>query len=434
MKMKPVFSLLTLALAATLQAAEPSPVSVDAALVQAKKAHAPVLIDFSAPWCYSCYFMATHVLNGAEWRALEAKAVVAAVDADSPDGAAWMKKLEIKALPAYVVLNENGDELGRILAEQPREKFYPMVDRIIAGASTIDAFKRKAAAGSLDAVMTVLGSWQARGEGKAGLDWYATLPPKVRAAGAKNATVQLWLDRLELARAEQAKDNPGVVAAAQRVLAGDIGCDRPYVVDSLLEASEKQPQAKRSALLRPQKTALDRLLAQDVFVARPACADQRSAVMTTADVDAALGESAAEKTLLERAIADVRGKLGGDLAKDRNAADNLRVYLVRAKHTAELDVLYPQLIAAYPDDYVYPYRYGRSLLERDQPAAALPLLEKAADKAYGENRLAVAMQRVKALKALQREGDAEKVVADVLEQNGQWFPEQVAKLKAELKS
>jgi thiol:disulfide interchange protein len=75
-------------LAATLHAAESA--SVDAALARAKKAHAPVLLDFSAPWCYSCYFMATHVLNGVEWDALEARTIVATVDADSPDGAAWM--------------------------------------------------------------------------------------------------------------------------------------------------------------------------------------------------------------------------------------------------------------------------------------------------------------------------------------------------------
>jgi hypothetical protein len=62
------------------------------------------------------------------------------------------------------------------------------------------------------------------------------------------------------------------------------------------------------------------------------------------------------------------------------------------------------------------------------------MLEKAAEKAYGENRLEVAMQRVKALKALHRQPEAEKVVADALEQTGQWFPEQVDKLKAALKS
>ena len=151
-------------------------------------------------------------------------------------------------------------------------------------------------------------------------------------------------------------------------------------------------------------------------------------------MDAALGDAAAEKAVLDRAIADARTRLGDDYTKDRNLADNLRVYLVRAKRDAELDALYPKLIAAYPDDYVYTYRYGRSLLERKRAAEALPWFERAAEKAYGENRLSVAMYRVKALKALKRNDDAAKVVADVLEQNGQWFPEQVAALKAALNS
>jgi thiol-disulfide isomerase/thioredoxin len=430
--MKLFLVLLAVIIPAAAVSAKPS--TVDDALAQAKKAHMPVLIEFGAPWCYSCYFMATHVLNGPEWTALEARTVVVDSDADSPDGAAWMKKLQVKALPAYVVLNENGEELGRILAEQPREKFYPAVDKILAGSRTLDQLKKSAAEGSVDAIATVLGSYEARREGQAGLDWYASLSATTRGTASRNKPVALWLDRLELARAMKAKDDTAAVAAAKRVLAGDIGCDRPYVIDPLLEASGKMPEAERKTMLAGQKPALDRLLANEVFVAKPACADQRSMVLASADLDAALGDAKAETAVLDRGIAAVRKQLGDDLKKDRNAADNLRVYLARVKRTAELDALYPKLIAAYPDDYVYPYRYGKSLLERDQAAAALPLLEQAAEKAYGENRLAVATQRVKALKALHRQGDAEKVVADVLEQNGQWFPEQVAKLKDELKS
>lgn len=410
------------------------PATVDEALAQARKVHQPVLIDFSAPWCYSCYFMATHVLNGKEWETLRGNVVVADVDADSPDGNAWMKKLQVKALPAYVVLNEDGAELGRILAEQPREAFYPNVHKILAGANTLDALKGKAAGGSLTAVGEVMASFQARGEGKAGLDWYAGLPQPVRDGAAKDATIGLWLDRLELARADRAEDKPGVIKAAQRVLGQDIGCDRPYVVEQLLDASEKQPEAPRRALLAPQKPRLDELLAKQVFVAHPSCADQRSSVLAAADLDAALGDAKAEAAVLDRAIAATRARLGDDLKKDRNAADNLRVYLARARREAELDALYPKLIAAYPDDYVYAYRYGKSLLDRQQAAKALPLFEQAADKAYGVNRLTVATLRVKALKALHRGADAEQVVADVLEQNGRWFPEQVAKLEEALKS
>ena len=275
--------LATLLLAAAAFAAQAADVAtVDAALARAKQARQPVFIDFTAPWCYSCYFMASHVLNGAEWDALKRRAVTVEVDADSPDGAAWMKKLEVKALPAYVVLDENGNERGRILAEQPRAKFYPMVDAILAGAGTLDDYRAKAQAGDAEATRTVLASYQA---------------------------------------------------------------------------------------------------------------------------------------------------LGDDVGKDRNAADNLRVYLAMAKRTSELDALYPKLIAAYPDDYVYPYRWGRSLLERGDAAKALPLLEQAAEKAYGVNRLTVAKLRVDALTRLGRAEEAKSVANEVLELNGAWFPQQSTELR-----
>ena len=430
--MKLAITLLALALSGA--ALGETPKTVDDALAQARKTHQPVFLDFGAPWCYSCYFMMTHVLNGTEFEKLESRTVVAEVDADSPDGAAWMKKLQIKALPAYVVLNENGDELGRILAEQPREKFYPAVEKILAGSHTLDQLKASAAKGSKDDVAAVLASYEARKDGDGGLAWFASLPEATRTAAKNDARLAMWINRLQLAQANKAKDDTAAVEAAKRALAGDIGCDRPYVVDDLLAASEKLPTDARRKLLASEKKPLDAMLAKDIFVAKPTCADQRSAVMTTADVDAALGDTKAETQVLDHAIATVRAQLDGDYKKDRNAADNLRVYLVRAKRVDELDALYPELIAAYPDDYVYSYRWGRSLVERGREEDALPLLERAAEKAYGENRLVVATFRVKALKALHREKDAEKVVADTLEQNGKWFPEEVEKLKAALKS
>ena len=426
-------SLLVLALAAHgALAAEAAPATLDAALNNAAREHEPVLVDFSAQWCYSCYYMETHVLNGPEWTALEKRAVIAKADADSPDGAAWMKKLAVKALPAYVVLKPDGSELGRIIAEQPRAKFYAQVNEILAGGDALDALKRKAAAGSVAAVAETLSSYDARDDAQSGLDWYASLPEAQRGAG--DAHVSLWLDRLRLDKAAKAKDDATCIAAAKRVLAGNVGCDRYYVLENLLDCSEKTPAAQRKALLEPERAPLAALLDKQVFVEPPVCADQRTAVMVSADLAAAVGDGAGEKAVLDRAADDARRRLGGDLAKDRNLADNLRVYLVRAKRIDELDALMPKLMAAYPDDYVYAYRYGRSLLERDKPAEALPYLEQAADKAFGVNRLTVATLRVQALLKLNRRSDAEKVVAEALEQNGPWFPEQAAKLKAMLKS
>jgi hypothetical protein len=170
-----------------------------------------------------------------------------------------------------------------------------------------------------------------------------------------------------------------------------------------------------------------------VFGATP-CADKRSAVFAAADIFEALGDKDAKRALLMRAIADVEKEIGGDLKKDRNLDDNLRIYndqlAALSGDYRAYDALMPRLIAAWPDDYVYAARWGKSLLARGQPADALPQLEAAAARAYGINRLQVAEQRVQALQALQRDADARHVVAETLKANGPWFPEEAAKLKA----
>ncbi|WP_165418468.1 thioredoxin family protein [Dyella amyloliquefaciens] len=422
-------------LLASLQAAaadHKSPTTIADALQAAAAQHRPVLLDFQAVWCYSCYYMASHVLNGPEWDAAQRKAIVVEADADSPEAQTWMKKLKTSFLPTYVVVDEHGNELGRITAEQPREKFYPQLDRILASGNTLDGLKDKAAKGSIDAVAGVLDAYQARGEGDAGSAWFASLPASLQQKAGKDARVTLGLDQLALARANNSDNQAAIIGSAQKVLAQDIGCQRPYVLDNLLEASAKLSPAQRKSTLAAQRAPLDHYVDTQVLVNQPACADQRSAVLSSADLDEALGDHAGATAVLDRAIKLTQQRLGSNLASDRNLADNLRVYLLRAKRTAELDDYQHKLIAAYPDDYVYAYRYGRSLLDAGKPADALPYLAQAADKAYGANRLAVAQQRVKALKALHRDDEAKKVVSEVLETNGPWFPKQAAALKAEL--
>ena len=410
------------------------PQTIDEALKASAEQHRPVLVDFQAVWCYSCYYMASHVLNGPAWEDVQRKAIVVEADADSPDGQTWMKKLKASFLPSYVVLDAQGNELGRVTAEQPRETFYPKINAILATGNTLDALRKKAGSGSAGDIANVLEAYQARSEGNDGLAWFAALPSSQQQAARRNARVTIALDQLALEQALVAKDNAAVIAKAQKVLAQDIGCQRPYVLDHLFAATSTLSAAERKSLLAAQRQPLDNYVNTQVLVPKPTCADQRSAVLASADLDDALGDQAAASALLDRAITQTRERLGGRLASDRNLADNLRIYLLRAKRTAELDDYQRKLIAAYPDDYVYAYRYGRNLVETGKPGDALPYLSQAADKAYGANRLTVALWRVKALKALHRDEEAKKLVADVLETNGPWFPKQADALKAELKA
>jgi len=430
--MKRLLGVLIFSLAGTAFAAHQGPASLDDALAQGKREHRPVLVDFQAVWCYSCYFMASHVLNGKEWNDLTGKVVFYEADADKPDDKAWMTKLNVHFLPTYVLIGPDGEELGRILAERPRKAFYDEVAGILSGDARLSKQKAAAAKGSLAAVADVLDTYQLRYQGSEGMAWFDTLPSMVRNVSDKDKRVALAKQRLLLLQAKDRKDDSGIVDAADKILAGRIGCDRPYVLDDLLGASKSlAPEARRS-LLAPQKATYEAFLASQVFTAAPACADQRSAVLAAADLDAALGDGQGEQAVLRKAIDLSRAKLHGDLRSDRNIADNLRVYLVRAKAGEELDTLEKQLIAAWPEDYVYNYRYGRRLVENGKAAEGLPYLDAAAKKAYGANRITVTTYQVKALRALNRDDEARKRVAQTVTAEGKAFPEQTKKLQESL--
>jgi thioredoxin-like negative regulator of GroEL len=406
--------------------------AVDAALERAQKSHVPVLVDFGAAWCYACYYMAENVLTGPEWAALQQHAVVVTLDVDTPQGRAREAAMHVNALPTYVVLDAHGVELGRIVGEQTRAEFYRTMHSILARAVSLDqlaAHVHDSAQPSAQAVREVLAAFHAQGGATEGLAWWTTLPAAVQVKLERDALVRLWTQRLRLQQSAQRHNGQLCAALAPPVFAGDLGCDRAAEVRRTMECTTALPAAQRRHLLAPQKAALARLLYGRVFVAHPSCADARTAVLTEADLDRQLGYPKAESAILRAAIDDARKRLGGDIGSNRNLADNLRVYLEKAGRTAELDALYPKLIAAYPDDYVYAYRYARMLAAHGHDAEALHYYERAAAQAYGRNRLAVAEGRVAVLLKLGRASEAQSVAAEALQANGPWFPQEAARLR-----
>jgi len=418
--------------AVAASAADRAPDALKAALDKAQRAHSPVFVEFHAPWCYSCYYMAKNVQTGAEWEKVEHEMVVVGFDADSPEGTAAKTKLSVKALPSYVVLDAKGRELGRILAEQTRADFYSKLHDITHRGSALDdlsAKVRDGSAASVNAGREVLAAYLARYDAEGGIAWQAQLPDSARAALANDREASLLQKRLAFLLASQKKDVNACLVSGQAVLEGELGCERPYELDKYMECASGKPAQEQARLLSSQRAAMDQLISKHVFGKGTECADERSAVLSAADLYEKIGDKKAEASVLDRAIDRTKKRLGKDYKKDRNRADNLRVYLDRAGRTKDLDAVMLKLIAAYPDDYVYPYRHGKNLLARGQAAEALPFLEKAAEKAYGQNRLNVAAQRAQALIKLNRKDEAKRVVSEALAANGPWFPEDAAKLK-----
>jgi len=398
----------------------------------------PVLLDFHAPWCYSCYYMKKTVLTGPEWAKVERDTVVLDLDADSPEGAAIKDRYAVKALPNYVVINAKGEELGRINAERTRAQFYPELATILKRNTTLDDLRRIAATSgpkALPATRTVLATYLARNEAQAGLDWFAALPAALQGAAQKDSVVQRGLARLQLRAAAKNKRPEACLAAAHLALAGKLDCESPYDLDTALECTAPEAKAtdasgQRGLFLTAQAPRFEKLLTGTVLAKKQGCADARSALFALADLYEAQGNTAARAATLQKGIRYFAPRIAKSLKADRNAADNLRVLYDAAGDTAQLDALLEQLVIAYPDDYVYANRYARVLAARSEHEKAVVWFAKAAEKAYGVNRLKNAQARVQSLLALQRSDEARQAAAEALKANGPWFPEESAKLKS----
>ncbi|HEY1077754.1 MAG TPA: thioredoxin family protein [Fontimonas sp.] len=410
--------------------------SFEQARALAQQRGQPLIVDFHAPWCYSCYYMASHVLTGPQWEAVEARSVVVEVDADSPEGAALKEQHGIKALPSYLVLDAQGQELGRILGEQTRSDFYAALEGLLArsgGVATLATQVVDGSDASLQAARAVLQSYHARYDTEGAQAWLQRLPAPAQTAVKADAASAAWLARLQFLQAAKGEDRAACLTQGEAVLRLELGCERSYELSRYMDCAATA--ADRVPRLQAQRAAIEQLVESRVF-GEPRCADERSAILSASELQGAVGDRAAQQALLERAIDRSAERLDGDLTTDRNQSDNLRVYMdqlagVTGDHAA-IDALMLQLVEAYPEDYVYAFRHGRSLLARGKAAEALPFLERAAQRAYGINRIKVAEQRAQALLALDRAADARRVVAETLKANGPWFAAEAAALKAML--
>jgi predicted Zn-dependent protease len=143
-----------------------------------------------------------------------------------------------------------------------------------------------------------------------------------------------------------------------------------------------------------------------------------------------LGRKADEAALVKRAVTFLDG-MGLKTGADRNHDDDRRFFLEAAGDDAALAGLYGELAAAYPADYVYPYRHAKYLLGKGDAAGALKRAEAADKLAYGANRLYVTKVRAQALAALGRKAEAAALLKRDI-RAGQAFPDTVSVLKAAL--
>jgi tetratricopeptide (TPR) repeat protein len=400
---------------------------------QAAARHRPWLAVFSATDCDGCRYLARHVQTGREWQDIRHRAEVIALDADLPAGDRYRRQWRVTRLPATIVFDAEGRELGRIIGVETRSAYFRQLHDRLSRTIPVDALRAHvvdARAASRIAARQALASGYRRDEAADTLQWWGQLSPALRDPLQRDRVIRGWLARLTLLKASQPPVPAECSAAAPAVFAADLGCDLPLELQRVMDCIADAPEAERRKLLEPEKVRLSQLIYARVFVSHPSCADGRDAVMTVTALDEQLGYPKAAAAMLDAAIADARHRLGGDLRSDRGLADDLRLYLDRSGRLDALEAFYPRLIAAFPDSPVPEYSLAQSLAARGRFAEALPHFERAATKAQGRYRLAIAQAWVQALIRLGQADQARAVVDDTLQAVGPWFPEPTERLRS----
>jgi thiol-disulfide isomerase/thioredoxin len=393
--------------------------TLSSALEEAKSSGKPVLMDFQAPWCYSCYYMEKHVLEGAAFSKNAERVVLLKLDVDTQEGRLLREKFKIPGLPGYLVVSAKQEALGRIVGEQTEDDFVKQLDAILGGSSTdpaeraVVSLQKRLNDGELD---------------KAAAD-IRGLKAAERKALESRADWRVLSARLELYRAV-ARDSAGAVEPLKTSLALDDSCAAAEDVKTAADIVDKQKPAARKDLLELERTSLEKLAAARLFVpADKRCADFRSGVEILADVYEKLGLKDQRADLFKKTLAflDQQGLKPGE---DRNFDDNKREFLDLAGDEQGLREFYPALIAAYPADYVYAARWARWLQEHGKSREALAFSDAADKLAYGANRLAVTRVRALILADLGRKPEALALLARDSKAGRKAFSKEAAALDA----
>lgn len=399
--------LLALSLASAAFAAPVWHDRLEPALSEAKAKGSRVLIDFHAPWCYSCYYMAERVLAKAGFAKAARGLVLVKVDVDREEGRALKERYRVSFLPTFVVADAEGRALGRILGEQTETEFLRRLAALVKGESgELAALRRHLAAGELE---------------PAGAE-IAKLAPRRLKTLRKNKVWRALEARLAL------WSSSGELAALSVLLELEDSCGLAYDVSFAAKAVDAQPAESRRRLLQAERKALEAVVEKRAL-APVSCADRRSPVGELASVYEKLGEKKPRADLLSRALAALGESEPGE---DRNRDDDRRYLLELAGDPAGVRGWYEKLAQAYPADYVYAHRFAKWLLGRGEPEAALEWAGKADKLSYGANRLAVTSVRAKALAAVGRRDEAAALLQRDAKAGKNAFPKEARELEEQL--
>ena len=118
--------------------------SVEASLDSSAKERRQTLVYFTAAWCPTCQDLERELLNTAAGRGATAPFTAVKVDVDAEGGQALVERFVILAYPSALVLNPDGEELGRVVGYEGQGTWTSRLHKISQSTQTLERLKSEA--------------------------------------------------------------------------------------------------------------------------------------------------------------------------------------------------------------------------------------------------------------------------------------------------
>jgi thiol-disulfide isomerase/thioredoxin len=387
-----------------------------AALAKAKAESKPLLVDFFGIWCPPCNMLDTQVFPSREFARASAGFIKLKLDADSPVSWELKSRYHVSGYPTVVFASPDGDEIGRIVGFRSRSAFVKEIKRAWeVREEPVHRLKAKADSGDRAASDRLGIMFLERQEYESAIHYLeGTQTHQERLLDAR-------IDQLENASSEE-----GNKEAREKFLAllkKSIG-ETPDSLSSLFwrmklaELHEKRGEkTEQKALLDAVTSTVDRWAADPSLLAKKFEGHDMTLGdlwETAADARESMSDAAGAKTAWLKAAAEYRAQATSP--KERGANLELAFCLSKAGDLPAAEKIYAALEKAYPREFTFYFNHARALFESPAKDAkkASPLVTKALEFSYGDNKLRTAMLAARVYDALGERDRALKVVRETL--------------------
>ena len=111
------------------QGVEFSDINFKEALKQSSEQDKPIFLDFYATWCGPCKMMDKRVFSLEEVGSfMNSEFISLKLDVEKGEGKPLANQYAIKAMPTYIVIDEEGEVIHRVMGYLPQKKFEEEVE------------------------------------------------------------------------------------------------------------------------------------------------------------------------------------------------------------------------------------------------------------------------------------------------------------------